>query len=68
MAKFGRKYIASISADMDVPVELVSAYSDAFWKYGSTELKKEEWERVKVSAEKGELRKGRRKCSTIKVC
>jgi SWI/SNF-related matrix-associated actin-dependent regulator of chromatin subfamily A member 5 len=54
MAKFGREDIASISADMDLPVESVSACSDAFWKYGSTELKREEWERVKAGVEKGE--------------
>lgn len=61
MAKFGRDDIASISADMDLPVELVSAYSEAFWKYGATELKKEEWERVKASVEKGEQKIAKRK-------
>jgi len=60
-AKFGREDIASISADMDLPVELVAAYSVAFWKYGPTELPEKEWERVKNSVEKGEVKIARRK-------
>jgi len=70
MAKFGRDDIASISADMDLPFELVSAYSEAFWTYGATELKKEEWERVKASVEKGEQKIAKKKaeCSPQKVC
>jgi len=61
MAKYGREDIAGISADMDLPIELVSAYSEAFWTYGATELKSEEWERVRASVEKGEQKIAKRK-------
>jgi len=53
-AKYGREDLESIATDMDLPVEEVAAYSDAFWKYGATELKADEWERVKANIEKGE--------------
>ena len=53
-AKFGRDDIVSIAADMELPVETVRAYGQAFWKYGPTELKKEEWERNNSNIEKGE--------------
>ena len=59
-AKFGRDDIASISADMDLPQEAVQPYSDAFWKYGPTELKKE-WERVCGSIERGEKKIAKQK-------
>lgn len=52
--KFGRTDIASIAADMDLPVESVDAYSQAFWAYGASELKEEEWERALNSITKGE--------------
>ena len=53
-SKFGREDLQNIAADMDLPVEKVSAYSKAFWKYGPTELKKDEWERFHFNVEKGE--------------
>merc|ERR1719491_2195182 len=52
-AKFGRDDILSISAEMDLQEAVVEAYSKAFWKYGETELKQEEWERVTSNVEKG---------------
>lgn len=52
--KFGRTDITSIAADMDLPVSSVAEYSEAFWLYGPTELKEEEWERALGSIEKGE--------------
>ena len=52
--KFGRADLASIAADMDLPVSNVAEYSRAFWEYGRTELKTEEWERALASIEKGE--------------
>mmetsp|Transcript_1510 Transcript_1510/g.2171 ORF Transcript_1510/g.2171 Transcript_1510/m.2171 type:complete len:1046 (-) Transcript_1510:64-3201(-) len=55
-AKFGRDDVASIAADMELPVDTVKAYSVAFWTYGPTELKKEEWDRVLSNVEKGEAR------------
>jgi len=53
-AKFGRDDIANIAADMDMSEEAVAAYSAALWKYGPDELKKEEWERIVSSIERGE--------------
>jgi SWI/SNF-related matrix-associated actin-dependent regulator of chromatin subfamily A member 5 len=64
-AKFGKDDIASISADMDLPVELVAAYGKAFWKFGPTELPEKEWERVKNSVEKGEAKIARRKKQSV---
>jgi SWI/SNF-related matrix-associated actin-dependent regulator of chromatin subfamily A member 5 len=52
--KFGRSDIASIAADMDLPIERVEEYSKAFWTYGPTELKAEEWERALASIDRGE--------------
>lgn len=52
--KFGRTDITSIAADMDLPIERVEEYSKAFWAYGPTELKAEEWERAVASIERGE--------------
>jgi SWI/SNF-related matrix-associated actin-dependent regulator of chromatin subfamily A member 5 len=52
--KFGRTDIGSIAADMDLAVESVDAYSQAFWAYGASELKEEEWERALNSITKGE--------------
>jgi hypothetical protein len=39
---------------MGMPLDIIKAYSDAFWRYGPTELKSDEWERVKGQIEKGE--------------
>jgi SLIDE len=52
-SKYGRDDTASIAADMDMQEESVAAYSEAFWKYGPTELSSD-WERVVASIEKGE--------------
>jgi len=52
--KFGRTDLASISADMDLPIDLVTAYSEAFWQFGPTELKTVEWDRAVNAIEKGE--------------
>ena len=59
-AKFGRDDITSIAAEMDMPEEAIQPYSDAFWKYGPTELKKE-WERVSSTIERGEKRIAKQK-------
>ena len=59
-AKYGRDDIDSIAADMDMPTEEVAPYSQAFWKYGPTELK-DEWERVVTSIEKGEKKLAKQK-------
>mmetsp|Transcript_17420 Transcript_17420/g.37613 ORF Transcript_17420/g.37613 Transcript_17420/m.37613 type:complete len:1527 (-) Transcript_17420:110-4690(-) len=53
---FGRDDIANIAVECSLPFDVIEAYSDAFWKYGSTELKADEWERVKIQIEKGEER------------
>jgi len=53
-AKFGRDDILSIAADLELPIDIVKAYSKAFWLYGPTELKKEEWEKNVMNIEKGE--------------
>ena len=53
-AKFGREDLTSIAADMDLPVDKVCAYSEAFWRYGPTELKTDEWDRFLANVEKGE--------------
>jgi len=63
-AKFGRDDIVSIAADMELPVETVRAYGQAFWKYGPTELKKEEWERNNSNIEKGEAKIAKRRKSS----
>ena len=52
-AKFGRDDIPSIALDLDMPVEEVQPYSEAFWKYGPTELKSE-WERHIANIDRGE--------------
>jgi SWI/SNF-related matrix-associated actin-dependent regulator of chromatin subfamily A member 5 len=59
-AKFGREDIVSIAGDMDMPVEEVAPYSDAFWNYGPTELK-DEWERVVANIERGEKKIAKQK-------
>ena len=59
-AKFGRDDIASIAADMDMPADEVAPYSEAFWKYGPTELK-DEWERVTANIERGEKKIAKQK-------
>eukprot|EP00978_Attheya_sp_CCMP212_P007132 scaffold16597_cov49-Attheya_sp.AAC.1 len=53
-AKFGRDDLVSIAADMELPLDAVTSYSQAFWKYAPTELKKDEWDRVISNVEKGE--------------
>jgi SWI/SNF-related matrix-associated actin-dependent regulator of chromatin subfamily A member 5 len=60
-AKYGREDIVSIAADMDKPESEVAVCSRAFWKYGETELKKDEWERVLGSIERGGKRIEKRK-------
>lgn len=60
-AKYGRDDIPSIAADMDMPEDTVAPYSAAFWKYGQSELKKDEWERVKASIERGEKKIAKRR-------
>ncbi|KAI2491922.1 Class II histone deacetylase complex subunits 2 and 3 [Fragilaria crotonensis] len=60
-AKFGRDDVASIAADMDMSEEAVAEYSNAFWLYGPTELKKDEWERVSSSIERGEKKIAKRR-------
>ena len=59
-AKFGRDDISSIAAEMDMPEEAVAPYSEAFWKYGPTELKNE-WERVVGNIERGEKKLAKQK-------
>jgi SLIDE len=59
-AKFGRDDIASIANDMDMPQEEVGPYSEAFWKYGPTELKSE-WDRVVGNIERGEKKLAKQK-------
>ena len=53
---FGRDDFANIAAEMSMPVEVIKSYSTAFWEYGPTELKADEWERFKTQIEKGEQR------------
>uniref|UniRef100_A0A7S1V1Z3 Chromatin-remodeling complex ATPase chain n=1 Tax=Grammatophora oceanica TaxID=210454 RepID=A0A7S1V1Z3_9STRA len=60
-AKFGRDDVASISAELDMPEEKVSAYSTAFWKYAATELKKEEWDRISATIDRGEKKIAKQK-------
>ena len=59
-AKFGRDDYSSIAAELDMPEELIVPYSQAFWKYGPTELKKE-WERVSGTIERGEKKIAKQK-------
>lgn len=59
-AKFGRDDLANIAAELDRPEEAVIPYSEAFWRYGPTELKKE-WERVAGTIEKGEKKIAKQK-------
>lgn len=59
-AKFGRDDIANIASDMDMQEEAVAAYSEAFWKYGPTELK-DDWERVTGTIERGEKKIAKQK-------
>lgn len=54
MTMFGRDDITNIAQEMAMPVESIKSYSEAFWEYGPTELKPDEWERVKAQIEKGE--------------
>ena len=64
LAKYGRDDVVSIAAEMDMPEETVIAYGRSFWKYGPTELKKDEWERVSKTIEQGEKRIAKRKKMT----
>eukprot|EP00986_Skeletonema_menzelii_P002857 scaffold833_cov145-Skeletonema_menzelii.AAC.17 len=52
--KFGRDDLDNIAADMGMPVDAVKSYSESFWQYGPTELKLDEWEKLKAQIEKGE--------------
>jgi len=53
---FGRDDFVNIAAEMGMPVDVIKLYSTSFWEYGPTELKSDEWERVKTQIEKGEQR------------
>mmetsp|Transcript_31886 Transcript_31886/g.66859 ORF Transcript_31886/g.66859 Transcript_31886/m.66859 type:complete len:1528 (-) Transcript_31886:307-4890(-) len=53
---FGRDDFVNIAAEMGMPVDVIKSYSTSFWEYGPTELKSDEWERVKTQIEKGEQR------------
>lgn len=59
-AKFGRDDITSIANEMDMPEDVVAPYSEAFWKYGPTELK-DDWERVISTIERGEKKLAKQK-------
>jgi len=59
-AKFGRDDTASIAAEMDMLEDVVASYSEAFWKYGPTELK-DDWERVVATIERGEKKIAKQK-------
>ena len=50
----------SIAAELDMPEEAIVPYSQAFWNYGPTELKKE-WERVVGTIERGEKKIAKQK-------
>lgn len=52
--KFGRHDFDNIAVYMDMNVDVIKAYSDAFWRWGPTEIKADEWGRVKSQIEKGE--------------
>lgn len=52
--KFGRHDYENIAVYMDMNLDVIKAYSDAFWQWGPTELKEDEWGRVKSQIEKGE--------------
>lgn len=52
--KFGRHDFENIAVEMDMSLDTIKAYSDVFWKWGPTELKADEWGRVKAQIEKGE--------------
>ena len=62
-AKFGRDDIVAIANDMDMDVEKVAPYSEAFWKYGPTELK-HEWQRNMKLIEAGEKKIAKQKKHT----
>lgn len=54
--QFGRNDFDNIATEMGMPIDVIKAYSVSFWEYGPTELKSDEWERVKTQIEKGEVR------------
>ena len=58
--KYGRADLQSIAAEMDLPIELVTNYSAAFWQFGPTELKADEWERANGSIVRGEQKIAKR--------
>lgn len=60
-AKFGRDDLVSIAGEMELPLEDVTAYSEAFWNYGSAELKKDEWDRAMSNITKGEQKIAKKK-------
>lgn len=64
LTKYGREDTTSLAAEMDMPEETVAGYCRSFFKYGPTELKKEEWERVSTTVERGERRLAKRKKTT----
>lgn len=59
--KFGREDLQSIATEMELPLDTVTAYSKAFWEYGPTELKTNEWERSITAIEMGEAKLEKRK-------
>jgi hypothetical protein len=59
-AKYGRDDIAGIATDLDMPEEAVAAYSEAFWRYGPTELK-DDWEKVIGAIDRGEKKIAKQK-------
>uniref|UniRef100_A0A7S4K713 Chromatin-remodeling complex ATPase chain n=1 Tax=Odontella aurita TaxID=265563 RepID=A0A7S4K713_9STRA len=63
-AKFGREDLPSIAAEMEIPLEDVTAYGVAFWKYGPAELKKDEWDRAVSNITKGEQKIAKKKKHT----
>lgn len=58
---YEKEDFVNIAAEMDMPVEIVARYSDAFWKYGATELKSDEWLRVSGQIEKGQQKIAKKK-------
>ncbi|KAL7522328.1 hypothetical protein ACHAWX_007021 [Stephanocyclus meneghinianus] len=59
--KYGRNDFENIAIEMDMSIDVIKAYSDAFWRWGPTELKADEWGRVKSQIEKGEQKIAKKK-------
>jgi len=58
---FGRQAFEDIAVEMGMNIDVIKAYSESFWEYGPTELKSDEWERVKAQIEKGEQKLAKKK-------